>query len=122
MGGTCFVGDDRIKITVEVAVGEGVSVSRVGVKVMVGVEDGIAAAVFVAAAFAVWAIKLFTCCGFAVGNGAATEGITHAVTSATVVSQNKNLMVRVDMFPLPHPNILGMQVVHYFSTLIATYG
>ena len=85
------------------AVGEGVSVARVGVMVTVGVEDGIALAVCVDAAFAVCAIMSPTCCGFAVGKGAATEGNTHAVTSATIATQNRNFMVRVDIFPLPHP-------------------
>lgn len=122
VGGTIFVGEARIKMMVDVAVGEGVAVSRVGVMVTVGVEVGIALAVCVEAAFAVWAMKSPTCCGLAVANGAATEGITQAVTRATVVSKNRNFMVRVDMVPLPHPRRLRMQTVLYFSTLIATYG
>ena len=107
---------------VDVAVGEAVAVARVGVIVTVGVREGIALAVCVEAAFAVWTMISPTCCGLAVGNGPATEGITQAVTNATVVSQNRNFMVRVDMVPLPHPRMVRMQAVLYFSTLIATYG
>jgi hypothetical protein len=46
VGGSCFVGEEMIKITVAVNVGEGVSVLRgVGVTVAVGVEEGRAAEV-----------------------------------------------------------------------------
>ena len=104
---TSGVGEERIKITVEVNVGDGVSVLRVGVMVTVGVDVGIAAAVRVPAAFAVWAINVLTALGSAVGKGAANDG-THAITSATAVNQNRNFTVRVDIFPLPHPKRIGM--------------
>jgi len=55
-----MVGEERIKITVAVSVGDGVDVLRVGVIVTVGVDVGIAAAVCVNAALAVWAINWFT--------------------------------------------------------------
>jgi hypothetical protein len=50
VGMTSGVGEDRIKITVFVAVGKGVSVFWVGVSDGVGVREGMAAAVRVDAA------------------------------------------------------------------------
>ena len=38
----------------------------------------------------------------AVGKGVANDG-THAMMSARITNQNRNFVLRVDMFPLPHP-------------------
>jgi hypothetical protein len=83
---TTWVGVERMKITVAVAVGEGVSVGRVGVIEGVRVDVGWAAAVRVEAASAVWAIKVFTAFGSAVGKGAANVG-PQARTSRIVTTR-----------------------------------
>jgi hypothetical protein len=57
VGATALVGEESMKITVDVAVGDGVSVLRVGVTVMVDVDVGIAATVCVNAALAVCAMS-----------------------------------------------------------------
>jgi hypothetical protein len=67
VGTTIFVGVDRMKITVGVAVGEDVGVGSVGVNVGVRVVVGMAAAVRVEAAFAVNAIMVLISFGSAVG-------------------------------------------------------
>ncbi len=100
-------------MTVDVKVGEGVSVARVGVADGVRVSVGWAAAVRVAAAFAVWAINWFTWFGFAVGKGVANDG-THAIMSARIANQNRNFVFRVDMFPLPHPKSSGRKLLWFF--------
>ena len=89
------VGVERIKITVAVGVGEGVSVARVGVRDGLGVRDGMAAAVRVPAAMTVWAMKVLAAPGSMVGiDGAASCG-THAMMSASAVIQTNNLLLRV---------------------------
>ena len=116
-----LVGEDRMKITVLVNVGDGVSVLRgVGVIVAVNVDVGWAAAVREEAALAVCAINVFTWFGSAVGNGAPNDG-AHAMITARIANQNRNFLLRINIFPLPHSSV-GMQGIRYFSTLIATYG
>jgi hypothetical protein len=89
------VGVERMKSTVAVAVGEGVSVLTVGVSVGLGVNEGMAAAVCVPAALTVCAIKVLTAPGSTVGtDGAASVG-THAMISARAVTQTNNLVLRV---------------------------
>jgi len=89
------VGVERIKITVDVAVGEGVSVFRIGVLVAVGVEEGIAAAVWVAAALAVIAMKVLTAFASTVGiKGVAKVG-TQAIASARAITQINNFVLFV---------------------------
>jgi hypothetical protein len=98
------VGLDRMNITVDVNVGEGVYVlSGVGVGVSVNVDVGSTAAVCEAAAFAVCAMNRLMTFGSAVGNGVATAG-THAMTSTTATNPIKIFLIRFDIFPLPHPN------------------
>jgi hypothetical protein len=102
------VGEERIKITVDVNVGDGVSVFRgVGVRVAVSVDVGSTAAVWDAAAFAVCTINVLTAFGSAVGKGVASDG-AHATTSATIMNQNRNFTVRLDIFALPHPKWIGI--------------
>lgn len=76
------------KITVFVGVGEAVCVLRgVGVKVAVGVDVGKDLAVWVAAAFAVWAMNVLTAPGSRVGTtGAPTDGRTHADMNISMVA------------------------------------
>lgn len=89
---TTAVGLKKMKITVEVAVGSGVSVNRgVAVKVAVGDAVGIAAEVWLAAATEVCAMNVLTALGSIVGmTGAAVPG-TQAITSANARNQNRNL-------------------------------
>jgi hypothetical protein len=90
------VGVDRIKITVEVALGRGVGVLTVGVIVGVGVNEGRAAAVCVDAASTVCAIKVFTAPGSMVGaDGVVTSAGAHAMMSARAVTQINNFDLRV---------------------------
>ena len=97
------VGEDRMKMNVEVKVGDGVSVLRgVGVCVAVDVEVGKAAAVCVEAALAVCAMNVFTWFGSAVGRSGVPNDGAHAMISARIANQNRNFTVRVDIFPLPH--------------------
>ena len=107
-----------MKITVDVAVGEGVSVFRVGVIEGVSVDEGWAATVWVAAALAVRAIKVLTAFGSAVGKGAANVG-TQAITSASAMIAYRNLSLRVDMFPLHTRMGIGDRIVRYLSTWMA---
>jgi hypothetical protein len=120
---TIEVGEERMKITVDVAVGVGVSVLRVGVIIGVGVEDGMAAAVWVAAALAVCAIKVFTAPGSSEGiDGVASAG-THAMINARVMTQINNFVLRVAAI-ISSSTSERNQVTDlcYFSTMIATYG
>ena len=117
VGMTSLVGLESRKITVDVGVGEAVCVfSGVGVGVSVNVLVGNAAAVLEAATFAVCAMKVLIKFGSAVGSGAASEG-THAITNTSTVNQIRNFVLRVDIFPLPHPKRSRMQF-SYLSTLI----
>lgn len=109
-------------MTVEVNVGDGVSVFRgVGVVVAVAVDVGSAAAVWDAAALAVSTINVLIAFGSAVGKGVANVG-TQAMSATRVMDQNRNFTVRFDIFPLPRPKSIGIQAVVYLSTLITTYG
>ena len=128
--GILDVGLKRIKITVDVAVGSGVSVLRgVAVKVAVGVAVGLAAEVWVEAALAVCAIIVPIALGSTVGmDGAASVG-TQAMTAARAVSQNRNLVLRIAIFPLAFsndpPNLLWYVFptkAYGFSTMIRIYG
>src|SRR5215216_7151873 len=114
VGATTLVGEERMNSTVAVAVGDGVSVLRVGVIVTVGVDVGIAATVCVNAAFAVCAMNWFTWFASAVGKGVAKEGV-HAMTRARIAIQNRNFLVRVDISPLPHPKRIGMLLSMVFQ-------
>ena len=80
VGSTRGVGVERIKITVEVALGRGVGVLTVGVIVGVGVNDGMDAAVCVDAASTVCAINVLTAPGSIVG----TDGL---IESGAVVER-----------------------------------
>jgi hypothetical protein len=114
------VGEERMKINVLVAVGIGVSVFSVGVSEGLGVNEGIAAAVRVPATMTVCAIKVLTAPGFTVGtDGVASVG-THAIIRARAATQINNFVLRVAViFPLPHPNLIRIQVLYYFSTMMA---
>jgi len=86
--------------TVEVAVGDGVSVLRgVSVTVAVGVADGRLAAVCVEAALAVCTINVLTALGSYVATGAAAIG-EQASTSASASSQTNIFLLRIDIVPL----------------------
>ena len=128
VGMTNGVGVDRMKITVEVNVGEGVSVLRgVGVKVGVCVEVGIAAAVCVEAALTVCAMKVLIAPGSGGGTGVASEGV-HANITPTTINHRISLALYVNIFPLASEietedalksirfNLLFL---YYFSTMIA---
>jgi hypothetical protein len=83
------VGLARMKITVDVNVGDGVNVfAGVWVGNCVAVDVGMAAAVWVRAAFAVCAMNTLIWLGSTVATGAPTEG-THAATIASAENQNK---------------------------------
>lgn len=86
VGMTGCVGVERMNMTVDVTVGEGVSVGRVGVIVGVKVDVGCAAAVCVEAAFAVCAMKMLTAFGSAVGKGAVNVG-AQAMTRMIVTTR-----------------------------------
>ena len=87
-------------MTVEVAVGSGVSVLRgVGLVLAVGVEEGSAAAVLVPAAFEVCAMKVLT----APGTGVETDGAVNVGTQASIklsaTNHERILVLRIDIFP-----------------------
>ena len=91
----------KIKITVAVAVGSGVSVKRgVGVKVALGVRVGIDAEVRVAAAAMVCAMYVPMTLGSIVGaDWFVVMAGTHAMTNASAMIQIRRL-VFVAIFPL----------------------
>ena len=91
-----MVGVERMKITVDVAVGEGVSVGRVGVTEGVKVAVGCAAAVCVEAALAVEAMMVLMSFASAVGNGVEMAG-PHAMTNTIVMSRYRSFALRVDI-------------------------
>jgi hypothetical protein len=100
VGITRGVGLDKMKIIVGVAVGSGVFVlGGVGVMVSVGVEEGIAAAVCVDAAFTVCTMKVPTALGSVVGIAGARDG-AHAMITARAMNQIKNLLLCVFIFHL----------------------
>jgi hypothetical protein len=89
------VGEERIKITVDVGVGEAVTVGWVGVTEGVRVDVGRTADVWVAAALTVCAMKVPTALASTVGTpGVAIVG-THAITRAIAVTQNNQVVLRV---------------------------
>jgi hypothetical protein len=94
VGSTTGVGEERIKMTVEVNVGEGVSVGRVGVTEGVSVTEGSTAAVCVEAALTVCAMNVPMTAGSTVG----TDGVpipkagTHARISASAAIQIPNFV------------------------------
>ena len=85
-----------------VAVGSGVSVwSGVGVDVLVEVSEGIAAAVCVDAALAVWTIKVLIAFGSVVGAVAGDAKVgTHAMMSASAVNQIRYFVLGTAIMPL----------------------
>ena len=97
VGTTTLVGDERIKITVEVAEGSGVSVGRVGGMVGVNVSVGMAAEVCVEAALAVDTMIAFILFGSEVGYGVRAIAGTHAITNAIVASRTRSFVLRVDI-------------------------
>src|SRR5215213_8434664 len=118
VGMTIEVGEERIKMIVEVGVGEGVSVFCVGVKLGVNVADGMAAAVCVEAALTVWAINVLTAPGLTVGTAGAANVGTHAMISIRAISQIINFVLRVaSIFSFFH-NRTGISMLAYFSTTI----
>jgi hypothetical protein len=88
------VGEERIKMTVEVNVGEGVSVGRVGVTEGVSVEEGTRAAVCVEAALTVCAMNVPMASGSSVGTAGdpIPNAGTHARISASVDNQITNFV------------------------------
>ena len=91
------MGVNRTKMTVDVAVGRGVSVATVGVIVGLGVKEGIEAAVCVLAASTVWAIKVPTAPGSIVGTDGVASAGAHAMINASAVTQTNNFVLRVDV-------------------------
>lgn len=87
----------RMKIKVMVGVGDGDAVLRVGAKVAVDVDKGNAAAVRVAAAFAVCTMKVLIAPGSVVGNGVPTEG-AHARIRISAISHKNRFCLRIRMF------------------------
>ena len=81
-----------------VNVGSGVNVGA-EIAVEVGSNTGIANAVCVNAALAVWAIKRFIEFGSRVGAGATTAG-AHAKISKRISDQNSNFLAGIGMNPL----------------------
>ena len=122
VGGSKGVGVDRIKITVEVAVGRGVSVATVGVTVGLGVKEGMAAAVCVLAAATVWAIKVPTAPGSIVGTDWVASTGAHAMISASAVTQINNFVLRVDVIisSSTDDRYRNPAFCFYFSTMMAT--
>ena len=89
-----------IRINVGVSVGIGVALLRgVEVIVTVGVDDGIAAAVRVEAAFDVCAINVLTAPGTGVETWGAVKDGTHAKTRLRAINQASNFVLRVDISP-----------------------
>jgi hypothetical protein len=84
-----------MKITVDVAVGAGVSVFRVGVGDGVHVEEGRTAAVCVAAALTVCAMKVLTAPASTVGTAGVAMAGTQAITSASAVTQTNHFVLCV---------------------------
>jgi hypothetical protein len=122
VGTTICVGVERMKMTVEVAVGEGVKVGCVGVGEGVNVSVGRAAAVCVNAAFAVDTMMVLISFGSVVGYGVIAIAGAQARINAIVVNRYRSFALRVDIWPLSHPKRIGMQMFRYFSTRIAVYG
>jgi hypothetical protein len=89
------VGVKNKKITVEVGVGVGVSVFRVGVIVRVGVAEGSNAAVWVAAAWAVWTMKVLIAPGSMVGTDWVVSDGTQAMISVRARIQVNNFVFGV---------------------------
>jgi hypothetical protein len=99
------VGEERIKITVDVEVGDGVSVLRVGVTDGVSVDEGMTAAVWVAAALTVCAIKVPITPGSIVGTTGVPRAGTQAMMITRAVTHINNFLLRVmAMVSLPDPN------------------
>ena len=113
---------DRINITVDVAVGRGVSVLTVGVIVGVGVNDGMEAAVCVAATSTVCAINVLTAPGSIVGTDGVTSEGAHAMISASAVSQTHNFVLRVAAIISSSTSNRNRSsdFFSYFSTMMAT--
>ena len=113
---------DRIKITVAVAVGEGVSVTTVGVMVGLGVRDGKDAAVCVLAAFTVCTINVLTAPGSTVGTDGVTNDGAQAMISANAVIQTNNFVLRVAVIVTSSTSnrIRNTDSGFYFSTMMAT--
>jgi hypothetical protein len=121
VGITRGVGEERIKITVAVAVGLGVSVLTVGVIVGLGVNDGMDAAVCVDAALTVCAINVLTAPGSMAGAcGVASDG-THAMISARAVTQTNNFVLRVAVIVSSSTSDRNRntEFCFYFSTMMA---
>lgn len=125
VGMTNGVGVERMKITVEVNVGLGVSVLRgVGVSVGVCVEVGIAAAVCVDAAATVCAMKVLIAPGSGGGTGVASEGV-HAKITPMTINHKSSLALYVNIFPLASEAALKSVkvsisvLIYHFSTMIA---
>src|SRR4030095_3062181 len=129
VAGITAVGLKKMKITVEVAVGSGVLVERVGVIVAVGVRVGTAAAVLVRAAFAVCTIRVPIVLGSIVGTtGAAAPGI-HAMIITSIMNQSRYFVLRVVMIPLACASGMmgGSRLMpglrsYGFSTMMSVYG
>jgi hypothetical protein len=96
------VGEERIKITVDVNVGEGVSVGRVGVTDGVSVAEGMTAAVWVDAALTVCAMKVPIMFGSIVG--AAGVPIPNAGTHARISARDE---IQITNFVLRAANIFS---------------
>jgi hypothetical protein len=112
-----------IRINVGVSVGIDVAVLRgVEVIVTVGVDDGIAAAVRVEAAFDVCAINVLTAPGTGVETDGAVKDGTHAKTRLRAINQASNFFLRVDISPPVPAQKSKLQRFHYLSTMMATYG
>ena len=122
MGSTNGVGVDRIKITVDVAVGRGVSVAIVGVIVGVGVNEGMDAAVCVAATATVCAINVPTAPGSIVGTDGVTSDGAHAMISASAVTQTNNFVLDVAAIISSSTSDQNWNTdfCFYFSTMMAT--
>jgi len=108
VGGITDVGLLKIKITVDVALGSGVSVKRgVDVRVGEGVRLGRAAEVLEAAALAVCAMKVLIALGLIVGTaGAPTDG-TQAMITTSVMNQIRYFAFAVAISPLAFSRIFG---------------
>jgi hypothetical protein len=122
VAGITAVGLKKMKITVEVAVGSGVLVARVGVIVTVGVRVGTAAAVLVRAAFAVCTIRVPIVLGSIVGiTGAAPPGI-HAMTVTSAMNQSRYFVLGVVIFLIQiQINLRGRANASYLTREITAF-
>ena len=122
VGSTRGVGVERIKITVEVALGRGVGVLTVGVTVGVGVNDGMDAAVCVDAASTVCAMNVLTAPGSIVGTDGVVSAGAHAMITASAVIQTNNLDLRVAVIVSSSTSERDRSTdsCFYFSTMMAT--